>query len=60
MRLRKLSNRLKATYSRFKVSRHLEHFNGWTNRASAKDAEGGGWAMTTPGPSRNTTTFATS
>ena len=38
MQLRKLLDGLKIAYSGSNVARRMEHFNGWTDRASAQDA----------------------
>ena len=37
MKLRKLSNGLKAAYSGSNIARRVQDFNGWTNRASAEN-----------------------
>ncbi len=38
MKFHKLSNGLKAAYSRSNIARRVQYFNGWTDRASAENA----------------------
>ncbi len=46
MRLRKLSDGLKAAYRGSDVHRRVEHFDGWMNRANGKDADPAGYDHT--------------
>ena len=43
MQLRKLSSGLKAAYRGLNVKRSVQHFNGWTDRASTEDANATGY-----------------